>query len=668
MSYQKSFIPSESSEEARQVRKALERFLRGKEEWLEGVRPLVRDSWLRCRERAVDPGTKAAPIVLSQEQARNLQEENTLSKSAAPVLRFLYEALWGNYFFAALADSQCRLLEIVGHPKALDRAKQVNGVPGSQWSEDQVGTDSLATSLHLGMPVQIHWSEHYCEIGQRWAGSTAPIHHPFTKEVLGALSLCGYGEISHPQALELVTDSAAMIEQQLYEKELALCLFLFEYYNTHQGRFRRDVLLGMDAQGIILTASPGIENLLGLPRKKVIGRPLSYLLGLDAQESFPKLDGKELPRDLYLHTKTDGFLKATLLPVRKEHSFVGFIAILPANSAPAKKAQADSSWQSVYTFADIVGESANLLACIAGARKIAQEDLPVLITGESGTGKELFAHAIHNASRRQEGPFVPLNCGGMNEELIGTELFGYAEGAFTGAVRGGKAGKLEVAHAGTLFLDEVEEMPPKMQVCFLRVLEEGRVVRIGAEKPRPIDVRVIAATSIDLEARVREGRFRQDLYYRLNVLTLPLPPLRERRTDIPLLVKHVLLTQGIIAEVSAKAMERLKAYYWPGNVRQLRNTLLQAASRAVGGMITEADLPSDISSAACCPVTCPFPPEKEQASEREGTVLQKAEREAILQTLRDCNENISRAASQLGLHRATLYRKMVKYKIRAKRV
>lgn len=667
MHYHKNFALSESFKEARQVHKMWEQFLAGKEEHLEGLRSVVRDSWLRCRERGVDPGMKAGPLALSQEQVRNLQEENALHEAATPALHLLCKALEGTYFLVALADSQCRLLKTVGHPKTIDKAKQVNYVPGSQWLEDQVGTDSLAVSLLLGMPLQIHWAEHYCEIAHKWTGNTAPIYHPFTKEITGFLNICGYEEIAHPRALELAVDCAAMIEQQLYAKELASRLFLFEHYNSYQGTFPHDVLLGMDVKGTILVASPGAANLLGLPSEEIIGRSFSRLPGLYVPGQSLKLDGSGSPHDLYLPTQTSGSIKVTLLPVRRERSLAGFIAILSAKSASTKKTQMDSSWRALYTFTDIIGESANFRACIAKAQKLAQQDLPVLIIGESGTGKELFAHAIHNASRRREGPFVPLNCGGMNDELLGAELFGYAEGAFTGAVRGGRTGKLEIVHGGTLFLDEVEEMSPKMQVHFLRALEEGRVVRIGAEKPRSVDVRVIVSTNVDLEAKVREGRFRQDLYYRLNVSTLFLLPLRERRADIPLLVKHILGSQRSAMKVSTEALERLKAYCWPGNVRQLRNVLLQAADQAVGGVITEADLPSVICSITCGPVTCPFSLE-EGSPERERTILQKAEREAILRALRDCGGNISRAASQLGLHRVTLYRKMEKHGIRAERM
>jgi len=431
----------------------------------------------------------------------------------------------------------------------------------------------------------------------------------------------------------------------------------------------------MDARGTILCASPGVATLLRIAPHEAIGRLFSRLPGLSVPASALKLENAASAYELSLRTQGGDCFTATVIPVRRERTLAGFLALLADKRGATRKVKAGGLWQASYTFADIVGESASLRACLAEARRLAQQDFPVLLRGESGTGKELFAQAIHNASRRQGGPFVPLNCGGLNDELLGAELFGYAEGAFTGAVRGGKAGKLELADQGTLFLDEVEEMSPKMQAHLLRVLEEGRVVRLGADKPRPIDVRIIAATNADLEARIREGRFRLDLYYRLNVLSLVLPPLRERREDIPLLAAHVLASQGIPTELSPAALARLQAYCWPGNVRQLRNVVLQAANRAAGALITEVPLPATMCPIACGPLICPVAesPARHVASPvaqypaPHGTALQRAEREVILQALKDCGGNISRAASRLGLHRATLYRKMDRYGIKTER-
>ena len=663
----KSIIPNEFSQEARDVRRIRERFIAGEDEQLELLRPVVRDSWLRCREYGVNPGVKSAPIVLSQEEARGVRNDNILCEAAAPVLHFLCEALEGHTFLVLLADPQCRLLDIFGDFKALEQATRLNVVVGSQWSEKQVGTDALAVSSVLRTPVQIHWSEHYCEqIGHGWAGSAAPVHTPFTRDILGTISIYGYGGLAHPQALALANDSAAMVERRLYENHLALRSFLFERYHLEQSRFPSDNLLCMDQNGMVLATSSSAPRLLGVLPEQVIGVRSFHLPALHGLE--PILEQAASLESHELKFQNDRFLKAVLLPVKKDHCLAGYILNFSAKRKSTEKTQRQSSWQSSYTFADIVGASPSLQSSINEARQISQRDLPVLITGESGTGKELFAHAIHAASARRDGPFVPVNCGGMTEELLTSELFGYREGAFTGASRGGQVGKLELAHNGTIFLDEVEDMSPKMQAHLLRFLEEGRVVQIGADRPDLIDVRVIAATNVDLEAHIQAGRFRVDLYYRLNVLTLSLTPLRARREDIAILVNHFLREQKWLGDVSQGAMEKLMAYAWPGNGRQLRNIMLQATQRSTEGTIAEADLPPFIRG-QCLeqPVVSQHDPADAALQERPAHQAEQ-EKEAILQALKECDGNISSAAARLGWHRATIYRKLEKFAIKTQKV
>lgn len=663
----KCIIPNEFSKEARDVRRIWERFIAGEDEQLELLRPVVRDSWLRCREYGVNPGVKSAPIVLSQEEARSVKNDNILCEAAAPVLHFLCEALEGRTFLVLLADPQCRLLDIFGDFKALEQATRLNVVVGSQWSEAQVGTDALAVSSMLRTPVQIHWSEHYCEqIGDGWAGSAAPIHAPFTGDILGTISIYGYGGLAHPQALALATDAATMVERRLYEKHLALRSFLFERYHLEQSRFPSDNLLCMDPNGMVLATSSGAPRLLGVLPEQLIGVRSSHLPEL--HELGPILEQAASLESHELKLQSDRLLKAVLFPVKKDHSLAGYILNFSAKRKSTEKIQAQSSWQSSYTFADIVGASPSLQNSKNEARQISQRDPPVLIMGESGTGKELFAHAIHAGSARRDGPFVPVNCGGMTEELLTSELFGYREGAFTGASRGGRIGKFELAHNGTIFLDEVEDMSPKMQAHLLRFLEEGRVVRIGAERPNPIDVRVIAAANVNLEAHIQAGRFRTDLYYRLNVLTLSLTPLRERREDIPTLVNHFLREQKWSGDISPGAMEKLIAYAWPGNGRQLRNILLQATQRSIGGTIVEADLPAFIRDQSVEQSVVSRHHPAGAALQQKPAHEAQLEKEALLQALKECDGNISCAAARLGWHRTTIYRKLEKFAIRTQKV
>jgi PAS domain S-box-containing protein len=296
-------------------------------------------------------------------------------------------------------------------------------------------------------------------------------------------------------------------------------------------------------------------------------------------------------------------------------------------------------------FAGIVGRDPKMVQIFRQIQKVAQHDYPVLITGETGTGKELVAAAIHSESRRQHGPFVPVNCGALPEGVVESELFGHVKGAFSGAVRD-KKGRFELAHRGTIFLDEVAELPKNMQVKLLRVLENGTFERVGGERPITVDVRVLSATNRDLKREVAQKRFRQDLYYRLNVVPLHLPLLRERQDDIPLLVEHFLeqaRSRGQTApRFAPAAVALLRRYPWPGNVRELQNAVHYALAGCHGEVVGPEDLP----------------PEIRRSSAPRGPVP-KLNVAAVQAALKQCGGNKVKAARLLGVGRATLYRFLV---------
>ncbi len=305
-----------------------------------------------------------------------------------------------------------------------------------------------------------------------------------------------------------------------------------------------------------------------------------------------------------------------------------------------------------YTFEMIRGHSQAIKEAIYQARTSARSDSTVLLTGESGTGKELFAQAIHNASQRASEPFVALNCGALPRDLVQSELFGYADGAFTGSRRGGSAGKFELADGGTLFLDEIGEMPLEAQTSLLRVLQENEVVRIGAAHPLPVNVRIIAATNCDLVQAVENGAFRRDLYYRLNVMSIAVPALRERPQDIAELIasfseKQCAALQRLPPQLSAEASACLEAWHWPGNVRELENLVERLINLCEGMTITLADLPPEMAPKRP-PVSAP------DASAR----LEDAERQHIIAVIREHAGNLRQSAATLGISRTALYNKL----------
>ncbi len=317
---------------------------------------------------------------------------------------------------------------------------------------------------------------------------------------------------------------------------------------------------------------------------------------------------------------------------------------------------------SKYTFENIVGKSASMKALKNFALKAASKNAPVLLLGESGTGKELFAHAIHQASERRSFPFIRMNCAAIPKDLLEAELFGYEPGAFTGAGSKSKAGKFELAHRGTIFLDEISELPLEMQPKLLRVLEEKEVERLGGTRVIPCDFRVIAATAQNLQKGVEEGKFRSDLYYRLNVIPIQIPPLRERKQDIPVIAEHLVHRLGNefgtrINKIAPEVIEAFQKYEWPGNVRELSNVIERSLYAVEGDddTIRLEHLPISFQT---------FGGNVFKAGLTSWKAIRDAsEKEALIRALRVSNNNTVKAAEILGIHRTALYKKMKKFKL-----
>ena len=560
---------SPTAPEMRRIARKWELFVTGAEVDLSDVPPVIRDAWIRSKQAGVDPALPHAPWQQIPNDLESLREEIDWFSCAEKVLSLLTNFFTEPHQVVSMVDHQGRLLSIRGGHKAMARAKKICAIPGGEWGEKKVGCNSLGTSLYTGLPVQICWQENYIVNLQDWTSQAAPIHDPTTGEILGAIGLGGHGEMSHPRALELFIQAAEMIEGGIREQETAARLAILERFAQLVARYPTDGLLALDKHGRILSLNPAIEKMLALPHSRLVDQPMQNIPVL--QQQLGALGKVTSAQQLLSHEPVPG---VTFFPVLLGR-IIGAVLLFsqPARSAVTKK-QPEQSWTTTYTFADLVGQCPLFRECVARAQKASQYDWPVLLLGESGTGKELFAQSIHSASPRQQGPFVPLDCASASDELIGMELFGYEEGAFTGALKGGKPGKIQLAHMGTLFLDDVDNLPPKVQVSLLRVLETSQVVPIGGTKPRLISLRVITASNSELEQLVRDGKFRHDLYHRLNVVTLTLPPLRERTADIPLLARQILSQQAPQVSLSDEALAILQQYTWPGNIRELKNALL----------------------------------------------------------------------------------------------
>ena len=328
-------------------------------------------------------------------------------------------------------------------------------------------------------------------------------------------------------------------------------------------------------------------------------------------------------------------------------------------------------------FENIVGQSVDMREMFAVLERVARTELTVMVTGETGTGKELVSRAIHQRSPRREGPFVVFDCGAVARNLIESELFGHERGAFTGAVAS-RAGVFEQAHGGTIFLDELGELPLELQPALLRVLEQREVKRIGDRRVRNVDVRVIAATNRDLQQRVKEGKFREDLYYRLAVVEVSLPPLRERKEDLPLLVEHLLRNASFahsVRGVTPDVLQLFRQYHWPGNIRELRNTLLRAIPFCEGDLIDLQSLPESLridatalsaeAEAKSVPEGLPLPDVELSLREARDQLIDAFERRYLQDLLQRCEGNLSKAARDAGVDRKTISRMLKRHGIRS---
>ncbi len=434
--------------------------------------------------------------------------------------------------------------------------------------------------------------------------------------------------------------------------------------------FAYDGLVMVDPQGYVQMLSQAYADFLGVDQESSIGKHVTEVIENTRMHIVAKTGKQELAE---LQKINEGYMIVTRSPILKNGKVMGAVGkVLFKNigqvtaiskrikllEVELKKYKGDfrERNKASYTFDHLIGESVAFNEVINQARKAAKSDSNVLLLGESGTGKELFAHSIHNASRRAIGVFVKVNCAAIPAELLESELFGYEEGSFTGAKKSGKAGKFEAADGGTIFLDEIGELPMHMQVKLLRVLQEKEIERVGSAGSIPIDVRVIAATNRNLEEMVGKGEFRLDLYYRLKVMEITIPSLKERQTDIEILVNHFIdkyqqIMKKQVKGICEHALRLLTVYSWPGNIRELENVIERALNFVdEGTVITKEHLPEEIAG------------HREITSVRSLVeVMEDTERNTILACLGMTQGNKSETAKQLGVSRTTLYEKMKKY-------
>lgn len=607
------------------------------------VRGIIYDSWLRCREARQDP-ERLELERLSLEEFDDIQKrDRQLVSVAQPVLEALTPA--GNFGRLYLCSREGVGLYSTYAQEAGKRPRFLRG--GSGQGEKSILDGAASMCLRLRQEVEISGPEHWHVALHGSHCMASPIFDKH-QHLVGVLSMYAGRDVFHPSiksmmrlAVELITDRLQLHEQLAMQDAL---------------------LAGVEGGAILLDADGGILDLnatarewLGL-RSQGQGRNIGDFLA-SPQPCLTEMK-KRFPfrqRDMTLTRNRpetgERRFTASFYPAGESG---GLLLLRAAHSAGESEAL-QVGVRAAFTFDDIAGSSAGREHAVRLAERMAGADAPVLLLGESGTGKELFAQAMHNASARRAKPFVVVNCGALPRELVQAELFGYEEGAFTGARKKGNMGKFELADGGTIFLDEIGDMPLDAQASLLRLTQNGEVLRLGGRRAVSVNARVIAATNKDLPALMAAGLFREDLYFRLSALTLRIPPLRERKEDIRELAKRFLAGMAAANPKAARhtfsegALSALEGYAWPGNIRQLKNVVEQACCLAAGAVIRAEDL--------LLPAT-PATPKPYSGSEAAPPAAPLPERRVLEEALQRSGGNVKKAAALLRVSRYTLYNKM----------
>ena len=615
----------------------------------------------RCRQYGVDPliTCNLGQVHLSSEALtlRRKQNKDFLEVATAQ-LQELYQVIASAGFVVSITDNEGYILHIIGDHLALERLATGKGMPGYRWTEKDVGTSAISMALARETPIQINDEEHFCKRGYGHTCSASPVFDD-EKRLIGVIAMSGEASKVHPHTLGMVITAARAIENQIRITKTSKELLLRNNYMNAIIESIDSGVMAVDSDGIITQVNSHGRKILEWD-EDLEGKPLSTLFGSQDDWKRAMYDGSGyIDKEIFIkgpHSVIQ--LINTTKPIfDSEGKVQGIIFVYHEINRIRKLVNKMAGSQARFTFEDIIGVSPNIqeakkLAMLAAAGKSS-----VLLLGETGTGKELFAQAIHNQSKRRHHPFVAINCGAIPRELLESELFGYVEGAFTGAIRGGRPGKLELASGGTVLLDEIGDMPVDMQIKLLRVLQTGEVSRIGKHKSILINLRIIAATHFDLKQEVANGNFREDLFYRLNVLPIIIPPLRERPDDIVLLARHILnrccqVLNKPEVRFSSESEQILKSYHWPGNVRELEN-VVERAVNLVNGNVIEPELFGILT----------LRKNRTVFREHREALLDEVERQTITEIIQEMGFNISRASKVLGITRSTLYKKIKKYNI-----
>ena len=635
--------------------RAWERFVAGGSVPPRTVGARIVASWQRSAECGIKPQAREAPLVVMGDAFEDLRwRQQELRKAASDLFTATKDLLTASRSIMILTSAAGIVLDAVGNTQTLDDGQYIHLMPGADWREVAIGTNGIGTALSTRAPANVHAAEHFCAGIKRWTCAAAPVLEPGTGTVLGVVDISGPLQTYHANNLTLAVAAAGQIEKTLSGVWAQERMRLLEACLTRLSRSDGAGLIAIDRRGCLVHVSGRVQ------------------LPVEVGERVPGLDAGS-PIETWRGRLPPALRAEWLNPVIVDGDTVGAMLIVPAvglgRARPVVSAIADKSSEADpnrSAFAHIEGRSQALQTTIERGRQLVGKRVTVLIEGETGVGKELFARALHGEERRNT-PFITFNCAATSKELIGDELFGHVRGAFTGATSEGRTGRFELADGGTLCLDEIGDMPLALQPVLLRALEEGVICRLGDSRPRQVNVRLLALTNRNLLEEVEAGRFRRDLYHRISVTRLRVPPLRERDADIELLAerfnRQLAQRHGVPEKrFGAEVMTVLKTYHWPGNVRELRNVIESLVLTCAGTEVAIEDLPAEILEASPAATdrnsaTSPIAP--------EAASLDDFEHVAIKRALETSHGNLTQAARALGISRSTLYRKVQRYHLEA---
>jgi len=588
------------------------------------VSPEISASWTRCLELGLDP-QRAPPLeAIDEAQLRTARERVDLVRALALAeMQTLYHQIAGSNFLIAFASPDGVLLDTIADPSFRNAARTASIRPGTLWAEQLRGTNALGTVARTGQALTVHGGEHFFAHYGALTCTAAPVIGPdgTLAGVLDASSHCGSRQ-QHTQAL--VGMAATQIENGLFRQHHRSNLIMAFHSRPEYLHTLSAGLLALDPAGTVLGVNPQARFLLqGLP-----ALPLRHFEDLFRIRFAALMEGGQAGFQR-LEDRVGSVFVADVENLRSLSVRLGSTRAMP--TAEPKRVEAPR----------FVADDPAVRIALRQAETGALRRLPILVRGETGTGKEQVARHAHRMSRRR-GAFVPVNCAALTGSLIEAELFGHADGAFTGARRGGAPGLVCEADGGTLFLDEIGDMPMGLQAVLLRLLDDWSVRPVGGGRPRQVDVLLVAATNAGIEAAVEAGRFRADLYYRLNTVAVTLPPLRER-SDLGAIARHILADVSPGSTIDPDALDHLATWPWPGNIRELRNVLTRLTMDRLGQPIG-----LEAVAAALCPKTA-------AAGGNHGS-LRDSVRGRILAAHRDTGGNLSETARRLGVSRNTVYR------------